>query len=395
MAAELKAVDFSNTKVAFEAKSDKDLLETARLFKLMNNSTLVNLGSKLTLAAIKLRVPFVETAIEKTIFKQFCGGTHLMDSQSTIDLLYQHGVATILDYGAEGKETEEEFDQVMEENLKAIDFAASNESVPVISTKVSGLASNAILQKVQEGSDLAELETARHQALKKRLHKICSHARDRNVGIFIDAEETWIQDTIDSLVYELMEEYNRETIIVYNTYQMYRKDMLDHLTRDFEVARSKGYILGAKLVRGAYMEKERERALELGYESPINNTKAETDELYNNGIRFCVSHYEQIASANASHNLKSNQLQAELIHQKGIVKDHTHLNFCQLLGMSDHLTFNLAKEGYNVAKYVPYGPVKDVIPYLIRRAQENSSVTGEMGREYALISEELRRRGLA
>ncbi len=171
--------------------------------------------------------------------------------------------------------------------------------------------------------------------------------------------------------------------------------MLDHLTRDFEVARSKGYILGAKLVRGAYMEKERERALELGYESPINNTKAETDELYNNGIRFCVSHYEQIASANASHNLKSNQLQAELIHQKGIVKDHTHLNFCQLLGMSDHLTFNLAKEGYNVAKYVPYGPVKDVIPYLIRRAQENSSVTGEMGREYALISEELRRRGLA
>lgn len=394
MSQEYQTVDFGSTKIAFERLSDKELKEKARLFKLMNNPTLVKIGSSLTLGAIKLRLPLVEEAIEKTIFKQFCGGTNLLDCQSTVEKLYSSNVLTMLDYGAEGKTSENDFDEVAEENLKSIDFAASNVGVPVISTKVSGLAKNSILEKIQKGEELTEEEMLSHNSLKKRLHEICSHARARNVGIFIDAEESWIQDTIDDLVNKLMEEYNQETIIVYNTYQMYRKDMLDNLRRDHERAEAGGYILGAKLVRGAYMDKERKRAAEEDRESPIHESKAETDKMYDEGIRFCIDHIDSIAFANATHNEKSTKLMAELIEERGLDKKNVRLNFCQLYGMSDHLTFNLANEGFNVAKYVPYGPVKDVIPYLIRRAQENAAVTGEMGREYAIIREEMERRGL-
>ena len=257
-----------------------------------------------------------------------------MDCQATIEQLYASQVLTMLDYGAEGKTSEDDFDEVAHENLKAIDFAASNVGVPVISTKISGLAKNAILEKVQNGIELTEEESLSHQSMIKRMHEICARAQERNVGIFIDAEESWIQDTIDDLANDLMEEYNRDTIIVYNTYQMYRKDMLGNLKRDYERAKQKGYILGAKLVRGAYMDKERERAEEEGRESPIHDTKRDTDKMYDEGVRFCVDHYEDIAFVNATHNEASTRLMAEMIDERGLDKKHIHLNFCQLLGFS-------------------------------------------------------------
>jgi proline dehydrogenase len=394
MTEKVDAVNFDNTKVAFEAVSDHELKEKARLFKLMNKPVLVNAGTSLALLGLKLHLPFVKAIIKRTIFKLFCGGTNLMDCQATIDHLYSNNVLTMLDYGAEGKNSETDFDQVAEENLKAIDFAASTVGVPLISTKVSGLAKNAILEKKQNGESLTEEEQISYRAFKERMHEICDRARSRNIGISIDAEETWIQDTIDEVANELMREYNQETIIVYNTYQMYRKDMLANLKRDYQRSQQGNYILGAKLVRGAYLEKERERAKEEGRESPVHESKEDTDQMYNDGIRFCLDHYQDIAFVNASHNEESNLIMADIIEERGLDKKHVHLNFCQLYGMSDHITFNLAKRGYNVAKYVPYGPVRNVIPYLVRRAEENTAVTGEMGREYAKISKELRRRGI-
>jgi proline dehydrogenase len=308
--------------------------------------------------------------------------------------LNSFGVASILDYGAEAKETEEEFNKTMNENIRAIEFAAQNGNVPVISTKITGLARFGLLEKMQGDEDLSQKETEEYKNVLKRIDSICHIAQQKGVGVFIDAEESWIQDAIDHLVNLMMERYNRDKIVVYNTFQMYRKDRLDYLKHSFEEAKSKNYILGAKLVRGAYMEKERDRAEDLGYGSPIHDNKFNTDKSYDDGIRFCVDHYEQIASCNASHNAISANLQADMIIRKGIKKDHQHLNFCQLLGMSDHLTFNLAKEGFNVAKYVVYGSVREVVPYLVRRAQENTSVTGDMSRELELIMAEVKRRGL-
>jgi proline dehydrogenase len=301
---------------------------------------------------------------------------------------------TVLDYGAEGKAREEDFDRTLEENLRAIRYASTNEGVPVISSKVTALASDEILEKFQSGKPLTESEIEAYNRVQTRIDRLCNAAFENGVAVFIDAEETWMQDTIDQLVKIMMERYNKKKAVVYHTYQMYRKDKLKSLLADHLEAQQKGYILGAKLVRGAYMEKERERARSMGYPSPIQDTKEDTDRDYDEGIRYCVDHYEQIALCNASHNAESNLLQAELIAAKGLPRSHAHLNFCQLMGMSDHITFNLAKAGYNVAKYVPYGPVKEVLPYLIRRARENTAVTGEMSRELGLIVSEMKRRGM-
>ncbi len=385
-------VDFSNTEIAFAHKSNAQLKRTAWLFKLMNRSWLVDAGSSVALALNHTGIHIFNPIIRATIFKQFCSGTSLEDSRSAIDHLLAQGVQTVLDFGAEGKEQEAEFDATLAENLKALRFASTNPGVPVISTKVTALASNDLLEKHQSRVPLDPQEQAAFARIEGRLDVLCSTAQKAKVAVFIDAEETWMQDTIDGLVKQMMEKYNRERAVVYHTYQIYRKDKLASLRQDHEEARQKGYILGAKIVRGAYMEKERDRAAAEGYPSPIHDTRADTDRDFNNAVRYCVEHYEEIASCNASHNMVSNQLQAQLIIEKGIQRDHPHLNFCQLYGMSDHITFNLAKAGFNVAKYVPYGPVKEVVPYLIRRAQENTAVTGEISRELSLILAEIRRR---
>ncbi|MFK7983384.1 MAG: proline dehydrogenase family protein [Saprospiraceae bacterium] len=388
------SIDFNNTAIAFSGKTDKQLKKMTRLFQLMNQSWLVNIGSKIGVAALNLNLPFVEKTIKHTIFEQFCGGTTLLDSQPTITELSNLKTLTILDYGAEAKISELDFNGTMNEMIRAIDFAEQSKSVPVISMKITGISRFALLEKIQNGEALTEAEKTEFKNVNKRLDAICYAAHHKKVGVFVDAEESWIQDTIDFLVKKVMKRYNKEQVIVYNTFQMYRHDRLQYLIDSYEEARKEGYLLGAKLVRGAYMEKERARAATLGKPSPIQPNKEATDNDYDTAIQFCVEHYTHIGSCNATHNANSCILQAGLIDQKNIKKDHPHLNFCQLYGMSDNLTFNLADAGYNVAKYVPYGPVQDVVPYLVRRAQENSAISGDMNREYKLIVREMKRRGL-
>ncbi len=388
------SIDFNNTAIAFSGKTDGQLKKMTRLFQVMNQSWLVNIGSKIGVAALNLNLPFVESTIKNTIFEQFCGGTTLLDAQPTIHRLYDQKVLTILDYGAEAKTSELDFNGTMNEMIRAIDFAEQHKSVPVISLKVTGISRFTLLEKIQKGEALTEGEKTEFKNVNKRLDAICYAAHNKKVGVFIDAEESWIQDTIDFLAKKMMKRYNKEQVIVYNTFQMYRHDRLQYLIDSYEEARKEGYLLGAKLVRGAYMEKERARAAALNLPSPIQPNKEATDNDYDTAIQFCVDYFMYIGFCNATHNVNSCALQASLIDQKDIQKDHPHLNFCQLYGMSDNLTFNLSEAGYNVAKYVPYGPVQDVIPYLIRRAQENSAISGDMNREYELLVREMKRRGL-
>jgi proline dehydrogenase len=385
-------IDFSNTQIAFERKSNAQLNKTAWLFRLMNQPWMVNIASKLGITAVKAGLPFAETAIKKTIFEQFCGGTTLLNSQQAIDSLYEYNVLSILDYGVEAKETEEDFNTTMNEIIRGLEFSANNPSVSAVSCKVSGMARFTLLEKVSQGEPLSVNEAEEFRNVRKRMESICHVAHKHNVALFVDAEESWIQAAIDGLVEDMMLLYNKEKAIVYGTYQMYRKDRLSYLVNSFSKASMSGYILGAKLVRGAYMDKERKRAEWLGYESPIQEDKTSTDKDFNKAVQFCLNNYEQLAFCNASHNRESCELQVKIIAEKGIPRDHPHVSFCQLLGMSDHLTFNLAKAGFNVAKYMVYGPVKEVLPYLIRRAEENTSVTGDMSREYSLVASEVKRR---
>lgn len=387
-------VDFSNTEIAFAHLSDRELKKTAWLFNMMSKPWLVKYGSGLGLWAVERGMPFAETVVKNTVFEQFVGGTTLLDSQPNIDRLAAHNTLTILDYGAEAKETETDFNYTMNENIRAIDFASRSKHIPVVSTKVTGLARFGLLERIQAAQTLTREELSEYRNVLKRIDAVCYHAAKKGVAVFIDAEESWIQDTIDHLVWLMMKRYNKERVVVYNTFQMYRHDRLSFLTESYDRSRQAGFLLGAKLVRGAYMEKEAKRAAEMGYPNPINPTKPATDDHYNMGLRFCLDHLEHIALCNASHNANSALLQVELMEQKNISHNHPHTMFSQLFGMSDNLTFNLAKAGFRVAKYVPYGQVVDVVPYLIRRAQENTSVTGDVGREHALILKEVKRRGL-
>lgn len=391
----MSKIDFSNTEIAFAHLSDNELKKTAWLFNMMNKPWLVKYGSALALWAVENGLPLADWAVRKTVFSQFVGGTTLLDSQPSIEKLAKYNTLTILDYGAEAKETELDFNHTMNENIRAIDFASrSVTSIPVISTKVTGLIRFGLLERIQSAETLSREELAEYRNALKRLDAICYHASKKNVAVFIDAEETWIQDAIDHLVWLMMRRYNKKQVVVYNTFQFYRHDRLNFLTESYDRARKEGFMLGAKLVRGAYMEKERLRAQEMNYPDPINVDKGATDDFYNTALRFCIDHLDTMAVCNASHNAQSNLLQVELMDKKGIPHDHPHTLFSQLYGMSDNLTFNLAKAGFRVAKYLPYGQVKEVIPYLIRRAQENTSVTGDAGRELVLVRQEVKRRGL-
>jgi proline dehydrogenase len=387
-------LDFSNTENAFSNKSDKELKKTAWLFRMMNSPTLVKLGAPIALKSVQWGLPFAEKVVQNTIFQQFCGGTTLLNSSITIERLAKAQAKSILDYGVEAKETEDEFNKAMNENIRAIEFASRSKDIPFISIKITGLARFELLEKIQNNAPMTEDEKNEYFNASKRLDAICHTGRDKGIRVLIDAEESWIQDAIDRMANIMMARYNKERAVVYNTFQMYRHDRLAFLKESFELAKSKEYYLGAKLVRGAYMEKERKRAEEMNYATPINPDKVATDKMYNDGLVFCVSNFEQIASMNATHNAQSSMLLAGLMDEMGIARGHTHFYFCQLLGMSDNITFNLAAAGFNVAKYIVYGTVHDVLPYLVRRAQENTSVTGDMSRELSLVQKEVKRRGL-
>lgn len=403
------AISFDNTENAFAYKSDQDLKKANFLFSSMSHQWLVNIGIRITPWIIKSGLP-VKKLIRNTIFNQFVGGETLEETAPVALKLGEYGVRVILDYGVEGKEGEENFDQSCREFIKVIEYAATQPNIPFISIKVTGISRFGLLEKLDssvsshEGSlmkrfdkallTLTESELAEWQRVNDRMLKICTIATERKVGVFIDAEETWIQDPVDVLSILMMDRFNKEEIVVYNTIQLYRHDRLHFLKDCYEAAVQRNFILGAKLVRGAYMEKERARALEHGYPSPIQPDKESTYRDYNAALHFCVDRLTHIALVVATHNEYSNLLTTHLLQKRDLPFNHPHVHFSQLYGMSDNITFNLAKAGCSVSKYLPFGPINDVVPYLMRRAQENSSVSGQTGRELSLIKKELTRRKL-
>lgn len=345
-----------------------------------------------TKLALKLHLP-VEGLIKKTAFDHFCGGVSIDNCDDEVRTLSRYGVGTILDYSVEGEASETGFDQTLEETLRTIHKAKSNpQGIPFSVFKVTGLANMELLEKIQRQDTLSPAENEAYQRVQKRVDAICSLAHASGIPVLIDAEETWIQEPVDALAYEMMARYNREKAIVFNTFQLYRKATLQNLKDAFRMASEEGYHLGAKLVRGAYMEKERARAAEMGYEDPIQPDKAASDKAFTEALEFCVVNLQQMAFMCGSHNEQSNLYLTQLMEQHGIPGSDERVWFAQLYGMSDNISFNLAKAGYKVAKYMPYGPVRSVMPYLFRRAQENTSVAGQSSRELTLIRKELQRR---
>ncbi len=382
-------VSFDNTQIAFISKSDSDLRKSFFLFKVMSWPTLVKYGGGL--APLGLKLGF-KGLIKNTIFKQFVGGENITDCGKTIEQLGKYNIGTILDYSVEGKESEVDFDACCKETIETIHRAKGDKNIPFCVFKVTGLARFDLLEKVTAKQTLTKEETEEYERVKQRVNEICKEAHDNNKPIFIDAEESWIQQAIDDLANENMARYNKNSAIVYNTFQLYRKDRLPYLKQSFEMGKADGYHVGAKLVRGAYMEKERKRAQEKGYPSPIQNTKEDSDKDYNLALEFCVEHVDRMGLCAGTHNEKSSLVLVDLMTKKNIATNDKRIYFSQLLGMSDHISYNLTQSNYNVAKYVPYGPVKEVLPYLIRRAQENTSVKGQTGRELSLIIKEKERR---
>lgn len=384
---------FDNTEVAFKYRSNKELKSAQYLFATMSSQAVTSLGMTLTKWAISWKLP-IDGLVKKTIFKQFCGGETMQEAAQTSEMLAPYNVGVILDYGVEGKEGEHEFDAAVPEFVKAIEYAASKKNIPFISIKVTGFARFSLLEKVHLGTTLTEGEEAEWQRVQKRIDAICEAAHRTGVMVLVDAEETWIQKPVNILAEMMMERYNKDKAIVFNTYQLYTTAALPYLKVSFDDAKQRGYILGAKLVRGAYMEKERERGIKMGYPSPIQPSKAATDKDYDAAVLFCLQRLDDLAVFIGTHNEKSCYEAAKYMHEHSIPADTERVWFSQLYGMSDNISFNLADSKYNVAKYLPYGPVKDVLPYLMRRAQENTSVAGQTGRELSLINKELKRRKL-
>lgn len=387
----VQAVSLDNTEIAFSYKSDDELRKTYLIFSAINSPLLTNAGTKLVKIALKLKLP-IHGILRKTIFWQFCGGESISQCEPTIQMLASHNVKTILDYSAEGEKTEAGFEKVTKEILAAIARAKTSENLPFCVFKVTGIAHALLLEKVQAKQKLSAKEQEAFACVKQRVDTLCKAAYEAGIGIFIDGEESWIQEVIDDLAEEMMTKYNQERVTVFNTYQMYRKDMLRHLKTAFQKAATHQYYLGAKLVRGAYMEKERERAEEKGYPDPIQPDKKATDEDYNKALLYCINNKQRITLASGSHNEYSNQYLLLLMQKHSMRPDDPRVYFSQLYGMSDNISFNLANAGYNVAKYVPYGPIDAVMPYLFRRAEENTSVAGQSSREYRLVKSELQRR---
>ena len=385
------AYDFNNTEIAFRAKSNQELNKAYLLFAGINNNLLSSLGTKSVKLALKLNLP-IKNMIKNTVFQQFCGGENIDQCQETIEKLAKFGIKAILDFAVEGAETEESYDYTSQEIIRTIVKAKESTSIPFSVFKPTGLGSKYILEKMQLNQKLTDNEKESFESIRQRFDNICGTAFRNDVRIMVDSEDSWYQDPIDDLVYEMMVKYNKKKTIVYNTYQMYRKKMLDNLKKAFLMAARENIYLGAKLVRGAYMEKERERADEMGYEDPILSDKQSTDNAYDAALKFCIDNKQRIALVSGSHNEYSNYYLTVLIDKYGINKNDPNVYFAQLYGMSDHISFNLAEAGFNVVKYVPYGPIKEVMPYLFRRAEENTSIAGQSSREFLLIKRELKRR---
>jgi proline dehydrogenase len=386
-----QVIDFNNTEIAFKSVSTPNLIKAKLIFQTVGNQFLATKGPRLLKWALEKHFP-ISPVVRYTIFNQFCGGVTVDDCMSRVKELGAKGIGSILDYSAEGLGRDEDFEESFLEILRVIKYAAQEKAIPFIVFKVTGLGPFELLEKMSEGKSLSASDEKIAKELRRRVFEICSAAANSNVRVLIDAEESWIQNTIDDIAFEMMSTFNKEKPIIYNTVQMYRHDRLAFLQRTHKDLQGKNCITAFKVVRGAYMEKERARALSNNYPSPIQATKEKTDADYDTALKFCIDHLDRMAVCAGTHNEKSSAYLVKLLNEKGISTNDTRVCFSQLLGMSDHISFNLSLSAYNVAKYVPYGPVAEVLPYLIRRARENTSVKGQTGRELSLIMKEKKRR---
>ncbi|WP_418638749.1 proline dehydrogenase family protein [Winogradskyella sp.] len=384
---------FENTETAFELKSDSELERAYFLFKMISSEPLVRIGTAATNFALKAHLP-VEKLIRATVFDHFCGGVNEDDCLPVIDKLYTKGVSSVLDYSVEGKSVENQFDNALAKILKIINFCDEREAMPIVVFKPTGFGRFLLYQKKTEGVVLTSEEEAEWGRIVGRFDAVCKLAKEKDVEVLIDGEESWMQDAADDLVEEMMRRYNKDVAVVYNTLQLYRWDRLDYLKQLHERAKAGGFKIGMKIVRGAYMEKERERAFDKGYDSPICENKKATDDNFDETLNYILQNLKDISVFIGTHNELSCYLAMDLMKTHNISKEDNRIWFGQLFGMSDHISFNLAAQGYNVAKYIPFGPVKDVMPYLIRRAEENTSVSGQTSRELSLLKTERKRRKL-
>ena len=382
---------FEDTATAFSLKTDSELERAYFLFKMIANEPLVRIGTAMTNFAIKAHLP-VEGLIRATVFDHFCGGVNEEDCQPVVDRMYEKGVCSVLDYSVEGQEGDDPLDSALEKILKILDFVKEKDAIPFAVFKPTGFGRFALYEKISQGKKLNEAENQEWQRVVHRFDRVCQKAYDLDVSLLIDGEESWMQDAADQLVEDLMRKYNKKKAIVFNTLQLYRWDRMDYLKKLHKRAQEEGFKIGIKAVRGAYMEKENDRAEEKGYPSPICASKKATDENFDEAIAYMVENLDTISVFAGTHNEESSYRLMELMQNAGITNEDPNVWFGQLFGMSDHISFNLAAKGYNVAKYLPFGPVRDVMPYLIRRAEENTSVAGQTTRELSLLKKEKKRR---
>ena len=383
---------FDNTQIAFADKTTPQLKKAYWMFKAIEQPALTNVGISILNFTVKNNFPFVTDIVKNTLFEQFCGGVTREESMKVVKQMFKHHIGSIFDYAIEGKEEEATFDHTCEEIKQNIKFAEGNPAIPFVVFKPTGFGRLDLYAEVQAGKELTSSEKEEWNRVVNRYEEVCKMAHEKNVVIMIDAEETWIQDAVDQLVNEMKSRYNREKAIVWNTIQMYRTGRLEYLAEDLKRAKEKNYFLGYKFVRGAYMEKERNRAQEMNYPDPIQPTKQATDDNFNAAIDFVMKNLDKVSAFFGTHNEKSTELVMDKMREQNLPNDFDHIHFGQLYGMSDNITYYLGAKKYNAAKYLPYGPVKDVVPYLTRRAQENTSVAGQTGRELGLIEKELKRR---
>ena len=383
---------FNDTKLAFADKTDAQLKKAYWMFKAIEQPALTNIGVSLLNFTVRNNFPFVDGIVKQTLFEQFCGGETREESMKVVTQMFKRGVGSIFDYSIEGKEEEEVFDAVCKEIKDIVRFSVGNPAIPFIVFKPTAFGRIDIYEAVGKGNELTTSQKEEWNRVVTRFDEVCKLCFESDKKVMVDAEETWMQDAADKLCEEMMEKYNKEKAIVWNTIQMYRTGRLEYMNAHLERAREKGYFIGYKIVRGAYMEKERKRAEEQNYPDPIQPNKQATDDNYNAGIDFVMEHLDKVSAFFGTHNEKSSELVMDKMKNKGLEHDNPHIYFGQLYGMSDNITYYLADQHSNVAKYLPYGPVKDVVPYLTRRAQENTSVAGQTGRELGLIQKELKRR---
>ena len=382
---------FENTEIAFKLRNDRELRKAVMLLRLMSYPAVVRLSGILANLAIRLGIP-VRWIVKPTVFSLFCGGESLVESQKVVDRLAKHKVRSLLDYAAEDQQTDEKIESAIREIIATMDYAVKNPAVPFTVFKPTALAPVHILSQTGLQTEEGKLSCPGTEKFSKNFRTLCQSACKRGIPVMIDAEESHYQQIVDNLAAEMMELYNKEKVMIFNTIQMYRHDRLDFLKESIRNARKKNYHLGIKLVRGAYMEKERERALKLGYPSPIHPDKESTDNAFNRAITICLENIDITDLFAGTHNEQSLLMLMDRMKEYKLENSDPRIYVSQLYGMSDHISFNMAACNYNVAKYLPYGPVSYLLPYLIRRAEENRSVTGQAGRERRLLKLEIERR---